>query len=63
MGYDGADDAHPADRHRIDTESPPEFLPTVTSFGAVKQQDQAFAIALAAAVIVVAFAIIVSWLL
>ena len=41
----------------------PEFLRNVRSFGAVKQQDQAFAIALAAAVVVVAFAIITSWLL
>jgi hypothetical protein len=62
VGCDGADDAHPADRHRIDTESPPEFLRNATSFGAVKHQDQVFAIALGAAVIVVAFAIILSWL-
>jgi hypothetical protein len=45
------------------TQLTPGFLQSVRSFGAVKQQDQAFAIALAAAVIVVAFAIIVSWLL
>jgi hypothetical protein len=35
----------------------------VTSFGAVKHQDQVFAIALGAAVVIVAFGIILGWLL